>query len=157
LRSKRQKINTKKFTARIPAGVNTGTKIRFQSMGHCGENGGANGDVYAIISINSHLIFNCDGSNVIINYPITKRTAEYGGIINIPTLEKDNIYPMQVPPNTQDQDSYSIQNAGIPFLNGKARGDIIIVLRIYDPRNVPLEIRGMLNRINKFLETKNQI
>ena len=67
----------------------TGTKITYPSVGHCGEGGGARGDVHAIISVIQHAIFTRNGSDINIQFPITKRLASQGGIIRVPALKKN--------------------------------------------------------------------
>ncbi len=86
---KGRSFRKKLLKIRIPVGVDTGTKITYPSVGHCGEGGGARGDVHTIISVNQHDIFTRNKSDINIQFPITKRLAAQGGMIRVPSLKKD--------------------------------------------------------------------
>ncbi|MGC1377388.1 MAG: DnaJ C-terminal domain-containing protein, partial [Anaerolineales bacterium] len=133
----------------IPAGVNTGMQIRLPGEGGPGKNGGPNGHLFLVISVEPHPLFEREEDNLKLRYPIATKFAEQGGTLKIPSIQKGNFHSLRIPAHTQNMQSFLIKNAGGPKLRGGGRGDLIVIVEIYDPLNVTKEIQKRLSLLHK--------
>lgn len=115
----------------IPAGVDTGNRIRKSGYGDAGENGGPSGDVFFFISVANHEIFKRDGTTVYCSIPVSVVTATLGGEIDVPTLK--GRCTITIPPGTQHGAKLRLKERGIASLKGGAIGDQIVVVQIEIP------------------------
>ncbi len=116
----------KRITVTIPKGIKDGAKLRLKQEGGTGHNGGANGDLYITVKIETHTKVHFDKQNIFYNIPITPYEAALGEEIKIPTF--DGVIKLKLPPNTCSGQKFRIAGQGIKK-NGKA-GDLIIVVSI---------------------------
>ncbi len=113
------------FTAHIPPGAHEGTKVRFASQGKSGFAGGEHGDLYVVVSINEHPIFERDGDDLYMDLKLDLFTAVLGGEVRVPVLSGDIM--LRIPPGTQSGQRIRLQNKGMPQLrNPKQRGDLYV-------------------------------
>ena len=126
-----------KLAVTIPAGIDKGTQIRLNSEGEAGMNGGGPGDLYVILDIEDHLIFNRDGNDIHYTLPISVSQATLGAKLKVPTLEGDR--QIAVPAGTQPNDTISIRNKGVPFLRSNRRGDHIVTVQVQVPTSLSAE------------------
>jgi molecular chaperone DnaJ len=112
----------KTLSVKVPAGVDTGDRIRLTGEGEAGRNGGPSGDLYVEIRVREHAIFERDGSHLSCEVPVTFATATLGGSIEVPTL--DGNATIKVPPETQSGQVFRLKNKGIRPVRGSVQGDL---------------------------------
>ena len=133
----------RKVTVNIPAGVNDGHKLRMRGEGQAGENGGPSGDLYIIIKVEKHELFDREGNNVICEVPVSFVQATLGDEIKVPTL--DGKVKFNIPEGTQPGASFRLKDKGIPYLNRRnARGDQIIKIKVVIPEELDEEQKELL-------------
>ena len=125
---------SKTLEVSIPAGIDNGQRITLRGMGNCGKNGGPSGDLYIAVQVRAHSVFTRDGFNIYCEIPITFPEAALGAEIRIPTLEGDTTYT--IPEGTQTGTSFTIKGKGIPYINGKGRGDLIFKVTVEVPKGM---------------------
>jgi molecular chaperone DnaJ len=127
---------------RIPAGVNDGQRIRMKERGSPGRNGGPAGDLYVVIHIKEHPIFQREDDNLYCEVPIPFSIAALGGELAVPTLEgKAHV---KVPPGTQSGQIFKLRGKGIVNVNGRERGDLLARVIVEVPTRLNAEQRQKL-------------
>jgi molecular chaperone DnaJ len=120
-----------KINLRIPPGVDTGTRLRSTGNGESGLRGGPSGDLYVVLHVKEHSIFERDGDNIICEVPINFVTATLGGEVEVPTLQgKANI---KVPAGTQSGTTFRIRGRGVKSIKGNGQGDLLIRVNVEVP------------------------
>ncbi|MBN2645583.1 MAG: molecular chaperone DnaJ [Desulfuromonadaceae bacterium] len=132
----------RKLSLKIPAGVETGTRLKLSGEGESGLYGGPPGDLYVVITVEEHPIFKREGRNVICETPISFTQAALGGDIEVPTL--DGRVKMKVPAGTQSGKILKLAGKGIPDLQGHRRGDQLVVLRVETPTKLTARQKELL-------------
>jgi molecular chaperone DnaJ len=115
---------TSRMKLRIPAGVSTGARLRSPGSGESGLRGGPPGDLYVIIHIERHAIFERDGNDLQCEVPLPFTIAALGGEISVPTLAGP--IKLKIPAGTQSGAIFRVRQQGMPFLNSNSRGDLYI-------------------------------
>ncbi len=118
----------------IPAGVDTGTRIRFTGKGDAGEAGAPPGDLYVAIQVREHPLFQREGQHLICQVPITFSQAALGADIEIPTL--DGPFPHRLKRGTQGGEVLRLSGRGMPGLRGERRGDLLVQMVVETPRQL---------------------
>jgi len=126
----RTKIN-KTLTVKIPAGVDEGDRIRLSGEGEAGVNGGPTGDLYVVVHLKQHDIFQRDGGNLHCEMPISFTTAALGGEIEVPTL--GGSAKMKIPYETQTGAVFRLRNKGIKPLRSSEHGDLMVHVVVETP------------------------
>ncbi|MFW6273866.1 MAG: molecular chaperone DnaJ [Halanaerobium sp.] len=124
----------RKLTVNIPAGVDTGTRLRMAGEGQAGEKGGPAGDLYIVIDVEDHELFERKGDDVYCEVPISFVQAALGDKIKVPTLEGK--VQFNLPAGTQPGTSFRLKNKGIAHLNGYGRGDQYIKAKVVIPKEL---------------------
>ncbi|MFW6264817.1 MAG: molecular chaperone DnaJ [Bacillota bacterium] len=124
----------RKLTVNIPAGVETGTRLRMSGEGQAGDKGAANGDLYIVIQVKPHKIYTRQGDDVHCEVPISFVQATLGDEIEVPTLEGK--VKFKIPEGTQPGTSFRLKNKGIAHLNGYGRGDQYITVKVVIPKSL---------------------
>lgn len=138
---------------KIPAGVDTGARLRLAGEGESGKSGGAHGDLYVIIHVKEHEVFERQGNNLYVSVPITFSQAALGAEIKVPTLDgEDNL---TVPEATQTGSIFRLKGKGIVSLQGHGRGDLFVVTTITTPTRLTREQRKLLEQFAA-IEEKQQ-
>lgn len=138
---------------KIPAGIDDGQKLKLSGMGEASLNGGPNGDLYVIIRIKRHEIFERDEEDLYCEIPISYSMAVLGGEIEIPTLKgKKNI---RIPAGIQSGKALKISGQGIKSLRGNYKGDIIVRIIIETPKNLTDKQKELLEKFEESLNEKN--
>jgi molecular chaperone DnaJ len=136
---------TRRLALKIPAGVETGSRLRLQSEGEPGEPGGQPGDLYVVIHQESHEVFRRQSDDVIVTVPIAYSLAALGGTIEIPSLEGPE--KLDIPAATQAGQDFRVSGRGIPHLRGRGRGDLIVVVYIETPKSLSKEMDQVLRQL----------
>jgi molecular chaperone DnaJ len=120
------------ITVRIPAGVDTGFRMRVPRKGGGGKLGGSAGDLYLIITVRPHEFFRREGNDITCVLPITVTEAALGTKIEVPTIEGKTL--LRIPPGTQSGQRFRLRGKGAPSLRGEVRGNQIVEVRVVVPR-----------------------
>ena len=148
------KVN-KKLEVSIPAGIDNMQRIVLRGQGSAGRNGGDNGDLIIEVRVKNHDIFTRDGNNLYCDVPISFAEAALGAEIEIPILGgKPEKY--EIPEGTQSGTSFTIRGKGIPDINSKRRGDLIITVLVETPKNLNGEQKKLLRQFSESLGEKNK-
>lgn len=137
---------------KIPAGVDTGMRLRMSGYGDVGERGGTAGDLYIFITIKPHNVFQRDGDNVIIEFPISFVEASLGCKKEIPTPTGDNAR-ISIPDGTQSGKILRVKGGGFPNVRGKSRGDLLVKILIETPIRLTSDQKDLLKKFQE-LETE---
>ncbi|NTU76844.1 MAG: molecular chaperone DnaJ [Alphaproteobacteria bacterium] len=116
----------------IPSGVENGTRIRLSGEGEAGINGGHAGDLYVILSVAPHLLFQREGANLYCRVPIPMTLAALGGAIEVPTIE-GVMTEMKVEAGTQSGQQIRMKSKGMSVLRSSSRGDLYVELAVETP------------------------
>ena len=135
--------------ARVPAGVDTGSRIRLSGKGDAGLNGGPPGDLFLNVEVRDHPLFERRGDNVYLEIPITFAEAALGSQIQIPTV--DGRVNLKVPAGTQSGKVFRLAGKGFPHLTSYGRGDLYVALNVAVPSKLDRESRELIRE----LETRN--
>ncbi len=123
------------LSVNIPAGVETGTRIRLAGEGEAGMRGGPSGDLYIFIEVKEHPIFQRDGVSLFCRVPISIATAALGGEVEVPTIDGGRSR-VKVPAGSQTGKQMRLRNKGMPALRGGGTGDMLIELAVETPVNL---------------------
>jgi molecular chaperone DnaJ len=124
----------KKLEVKIPAGVDTGDRIRLAGEGEAGRRGGPPGDLYVDIHLRPHPLFERDGSDLYTEVPISVVTAALGGELDVPSLE--GRLNVTVPPGTQTGRVFRVRGKGMPSVRGGGVGDLMVRVTVETPVNL---------------------
>ena len=149
----------KQMEVKIPAGVETGSRLRVQSEGEAGTQGGPAGDLYVVIHVAEHEEFERQGSNLYEAVPITFAQAALGADIMVKTLEGEE--KLKVPMGTQTGTVFRLKGKGMPQLGGRGKGDLFVSVSVVTPTSLTREQRRLLEQLaeveNKDLENKGLV
>ncbi|MDR2861968.1 MAG: molecular chaperone DnaJ [Syntrophobacterales bacterium] len=140
--SGRTKI-TKTVNLKIPAGVETGSRLRLRSEGEAGENGGPNGDLYVFLDVEPHEFFDRQDDNLYCQISISFTQAALGTKVEIPTLTGSE--KLKIPKGTQPGAIFRLKGKGISHLRGAGRGDQIIETVVTIPKDLTKRQEELLN------------
>ncbi len=144
--------NNKKLSVKIPAGVDDGDRIRLSGEGELGR-GGSRGDLYILINVKEHSIFERDGKNLYCEVPINLIDATLGGSIEVPTLVgKARI---KIPSGTQSHKIFRLNGKGIKPLRGGRVGDILVRVIVEVPVNLNSKQKELLNDFKNNMSHKD--
>ena len=138
---------SKTVSVKIPAGVDTGSRLRLAGEGETGQFGGAPGDLYIFINIKPHEFFSRNNSDIICEIPISFVQAALGDEIKVPTLNGKK--RLKVPKGTQPGDVFRFDGEGIPSLKNGSRGDQYIRVSIKTPTNLSKKQESLLKEFAK--------
>ena len=124
-----------KVSLKIPAGIETGKKLRIAGKGGISPTGGSRGDLYLLIKVKHHSTFERDGSNLIVKKQIPFSAAVLGTTISVPTLEGKNM-KVKVPPGFQPNGKLRLKGLGLPEGPKGSNGDLYVKISIEVPRSV---------------------
>ena len=142
------------LSVNIPAGVETGTRIRLAGEGEAGMRGGPSGDLYIFIEVQDHKLFERDGPNLFCRVPVSMSTAALGGSIEVPTIDGGR-GRVQIPAGSQSGRQMRLRGKGMPPLRGGGTGDMIIELAVETPVNLPSRQKELLQEFEKESSNNN--
>src|SRR5246127_4223350 len=140
--------------AKVPAGVEDGTRIRFGGLGEAGAFGGPAGDLYVVLHVKEHSFFERESNDLHCVVPISFSQAALGTEIMVPTLEGE--HKLKVPEGTQSGTSFRIRNKGVPVLNGHGKGDLYVEVRIQTPAKLAKRQRELLAELGELSPVENK-
>jgi len=134
---------TKTLDVGIPAGVDEGTRIRLTGEGEAGARGGPPGDLYIFLHLSQHELFERDGTTLFARAPISFTTAALGGTIDVPCLDKTR-HEIRIPAGIQSGKQIRQRGAGMPVLNGRGHGDLVIQIEVETPTKLTARQKELL-------------
>jgi len=140
--------------AKIPAGVEDGTRIRFSGLGEAGAFGGPPGDLYVVLHVKEHPIFEREGTNLHCVIPISFTQAALGAEIRVPTL--DGEHTLKVPEGSQSGTTIRIKGKGVPVVNGHGKGDLFVEIRVQTPSKLTKRQRELLQELEGISQVENK-
>src|SRR5215813_3473188 len=149
----------KQMEVKIPAGVETGSRLRVSGEGEAGTQGGATGDLYVVIHVAEHEQFERQGNNLYEAVPITFTQAALGSDLMVKTLDGEE--KLKVPMGTQTGTVFRLRGKGMPALGGRGRGDLFVSVTVMTPTSLTREQKKLLEQLaeveNKDLEDKGLV
>ena len=142
------------LSVNIPAGVETGTRIRLAGEGEAGMRGGPSGDLYIFIEVTQHDIFEREETNLFCRVPVAFTTAALGGDIEVPTIDGGRSR-VKIPAGSQSGRQMRLRSKGMPALRGGAPGDMFIELAVETPVNLTPRQKELLREFSGLSENNN--
>jgi molecular chaperone DnaJ len=142
------------LSVNIPAGVETGTRIRLANEGEAGLRGGPSGDLYIFIEVKDHDLFKRDCIHLFCPVPVSMSTAALGGEIEVPTIDGGRSR-VKVPAGSQSGKQMRLRAKGMPALRGGGVGDMMIELAVETPVNLTGRQKELLREFEKLSEENN--
>ena len=142
------------LSVNIPAGVETGTRIRLAGEGEAGMRGGPSGDLYIFIEVEPHKIFERENSNLFCRVPVAMATAALGGDIEVPTIDGGRSR-VKIPAGSQSGRQMRLRSKGMPALRGGPAGDMFIELAVETPVNLTSRQKELLREFEDLSEENN--
>ncbi|HSW59132.1 MAG TPA: J domain-containing protein [Dehalococcoidales bacterium] len=138
----------KRLEVRIPAGVDTGSRVRIAGKGQAGTPGGLAGDLYLVINVSPHPQFKRQGDELVVDVHVPLTTAVLGGEIQVPTLKGSRLM-LKIPPETQNEQVFRLTGQGMPHLGSAVRGDFLVNVKVTLPKGLSTEERTLFNRLRE--------
>lgn len=142
------------LSVNIPAGVETGTRIRLGGEGEAGMRGGPPGDLYIFIEVAKHKIFEREGTNLYCRVPVSMTKAALGGDIEVPTIDGGRSR-VKIPEGSQSGRQMRLRGKGMPALRGGVHGDMFIELAVETPVNLTARQKDLLREFEDLSEDNN--
>jgi molecular chaperone DnaJ len=142
------------LSVNIPAGVETGTRIRLAGEGEAGLRGGPTGDLYIFIEVKEHPIFQRDSAHLFCRVPISFATAALGGEVEVPTIDGGKAR-VKVPAGSQTGKQMRLRAKGMPALRGGGVGDMLLELSVETPVNLTSRQKELLREFEALSEDNN--
>lgn len=145
---------TRKVKINIPAGVDTGTRLRLTGEGESGGNGGPPGDLYVLLRVREHAVFERDETDLYCEVPVNIAQAALGAEIEVPSLEGGE--ELKIPAGAQTGQEFPIRNKGVPDVRGNGRrGDLVVRLKVVVPKKLSKEQREHFEALLELLPADN--
>lgn len=142
-----------KLKIEIPAGVDSGTRLRVSGKGQGGAGGGPHGDLYVFIKVEEHPLFERHDNDLHCAIPINVAQAALGAEIQVPTL--DGPLPFRIPEGTQSGAKFRIRSQGVPDVNGHGRGDLYVHVQVQIPGKLTREQKKIFEQLRETLPVEN--
>jgi molecular chaperone DnaJ len=153
-RGERQVRTERKLKVTIPAGVDSGTHLKLANEGQSGFNGGPAGDLYVVIKVKEHPIFERQGDDLLCTVPINVAQAVLGTQINLLTF--DGLELVKIPEGIQTASRIRLKNLGVPRLQGNGRGDLYVQVDVKVPAKLTREQRKLFEQLRETLPEENE-
>ncbi|HEX8163856.1 MAG TPA: molecular chaperone DnaJ [Pyrinomonadaceae bacterium] len=137
----------KQMEVKIPAGVETGSRLRIAGEGEGGAQGGPAGDLYVVINVKEHELFERQGANLYAAVPVTFAQAALGAEIDVPTLSGQE--SLKIPAGTQTGTVFRLKGKGMTVLGGRGHGDLFVSVTLRTPTTLTREQRKLLEELSR--------
>jgi molecular chaperone DnaJ len=148
-------LRPNKVGVEIPAGVEEGTRMVFSGAGDAGVHGGPAGDVYVVLHVKEHQVFEREGKDLHCAVPVSFAQAALGAEIKIPTLEGEAA--IKLAEGTQSGTSFRLRHKGVPVLNGSGRGDLFVEVKVQTPTRLSKRQRELLQELESISGIENKV
>ena len=152
---------TRNLSLKVPAGVDDGSRIRLSGEGDAGQRGGPRGDLYVFLSVQPHELFERDNLDLLVTVPVPMTVAALGGEIDAPCLVSEACdgnckAGVTVPAGAQTGKTVRIKGKGMPHLNGRVRGDLVVELFVETPTELTVRQKELMQELaQSFGEAQN--
>ena len=144
----------KTVLVRIPAGVDTGSRLRLRGEGEGGLMGGPPGDLHVVIHVRAHEFFDRDGDHVVCRIPISMVDAVLGAEVEVPTLK--GVKKLKIPKGTQGNDTLRFRGEGFPNLRGFGSGDQVMEIKVLTPTDLTDKQKELLREFAALEQEKSK-
>jgi molecular chaperone DnaJ len=145
---------TRQLKVKIPAGVDSGMKMRVAGEGQAGVNGGPPGDLYVFLQVQPHPVFERKDADLLCTVPINVAQAALGTTLDILTF--DGLETVKVPEGIQSGETIRLRGKGVPMVNGGGRGDLVVQIQVRTPTKLTREQRRLLEQLRESLPAGNE-
>ncbi len=142
-----QTKETSKLKLKIPAGVDTGTHLRFSGKGNTGERGASSGDLYIHFIVKPHRFFRRQGNDIYISVPLTFSQTALGSTISVPTISGK--IKLKIPAGTQSGTVFRLKGKGVPFVGSRTKGDEYVEVEVKTPEKLSSEARNLFEKLKE--------
>jgi molecular chaperone DnaJ len=149
-----KKQASKKLSVTIPKGVDDGTRIRLAGKGEAGSRGGASGDLYLFINVDTHDLFKRSDENLFFERPISIADSALGTTIEIPTIDGGKA-KIKIPDGTQSGKQFRLKGKGMPYMRGSGNGDLYVQINTEVPISLNKEQKELLEKFRKIENDKS--
>ena len=132
----------------IPPGVDTGTRIRLSGKGEAGARGAPPGDLYIFVHVKPHKLFEREGTTLATRVPVSFTTAALGGSVDIPDLD-GSTNTIDIPAGIQSGKQLRVRGAGMPVLQGRGRGDMVVEIKVETPTKLSRKQKEILSQFRE--------
>lgn len=139
--------DNKTISVKVPAGVDTGDRIRLSGEGEAGQNRGPSGDLYVDIAVKEHSIFTRDGADLYCDVPVSFATAALGGEFEVPTL--GGRVKLKIPPESQSGKVFRLRGKGVIPVRGSVKGDLLCRIVVETPVNLNKKQKELLQQFDE--------
>jgi molecular chaperone DnaJ len=143
-------MKDRKLTVKIPAGIDTGQRLRIQGEGEHGVQNGPPGDLYVVVQVQDHAFFRREGNDLYCEMPLHFPTLALGGEIKVATLLGEP-EPLKVPEGTATGSTFRLRGKGLPDVSGRGKGDLFVTVHATTPKKLTKEQRQLLESLAKSL------
>ena len=133
----------KTLSVKIPAGVDEGTRIRMSGEGEAGAHGAPAGDLYIFLHVRRHAVFEREGTTLFARAPVSFTVAALGGTIEVPGLDQ-TLHEIRIPAGIQSGKQLRQRGAGMPVLNGRGHGDMVVQIDVETPTRLTPKQKELL-------------
>jgi molecular chaperone DnaJ len=144
----------RKLKVNIPAGVDNGTRLRLSQEGNPGASGGPPGDLYVILKVREHPIFDRNANDLHCRVPVNVAQAALGADLEVPTL--DGMERIKLAEGTQTGSRFRIRGKGVPHVNGHGRGDLFVHIEVKVPGKLNRAQRELFEKLREALPVENE-
>jgi molecular chaperone DnaJ len=148
-RGQRRVQVTRKLAVSIPAGVDDGMRIRLAGEGEPGERGGPTGNLFVVLHVRPHPLFQRQENDIVLELPVNIVQATLGTELDVPTL--DGTTKLTIPAGTQHAEVFRLRGKGVPILRSSRRGDQLVVVRVVVPEKLNDKQRKLLKELGESL------
>ncbi len=135
---------TSSIHIKVPPGVETGSRLRVSGEGEVGTHSGPSGDLYVMMHVKNHKIFQRDGANIYHEKPISFVQASLGDSVDVPTLEKP--VELKIPAGTQSETTFRLKGQGMPHLRWNGKGNLYVKVKVVTPRKLSTKQKELLQQ-----------
>ncbi len=146
-RGRKRVYRERTLSVNIPAGIESGMRLRLANEGEHGVNGGPPGDLYVAITVKPHPVFTRKGNDILCDVPINFVTATLGGKVEVPTLKGSTV--VRIPPGTQHDKVLRLKGLGVPSLKGQQTGDQLVRIKVQIPTKLTAKQKDLLTQFAK--------
>jgi molecular chaperone DnaJ len=137
----------RKLTAKIPAGIATGQRLRLYGEGEHGSAGGPPGDLYVVVHVQEHPFFHREGDDLYCEMPMTFPTLALGGELRVPLVQGEE--ELKVPAGTQTGARFKLRGKGMPNVSGRGHGDLYVIARATVPKKLTKDQKRLIEELAK--------
>ncbi|MCL2457435.1 MAG: molecular chaperone DnaJ [Desulfobulbus sp.] len=145
---------SKKVSIRIPAGVDTGSRMRLAGEGEGGRRGGPSGDLYVVIHVDVHEHFQRDGQTIYLRLPVSMVRATLGCEADTPTIHGTT--KLKIPAGTQSGERFVLRGEGVSSLRGDGKGDMVVEVQVLTPTKLSKEQKELLCKFDELSKEQEQ-